>query len=54
MNLMGCLDTPTSGDYYFDGENVAQAGENRLTEIRNKQIGFVFQSFYLLPKLTAK
>ena len=54
MNLMGCLDTPTSGAYFLDGENVAAAGENRLTEIRNTMIGFVFQSFYLLPKLTAK
>ncbi|MBQ6065712.1 MAG: ABC transporter ATP-binding protein, partial [Clostridia bacterium] len=54
MNLMGCLDTPTSGTYLFDGENVAAAGESRLTEIRNKMIGFVFQSFYLLPKLTAR
>ena len=54
MNLMGCLDTPTSGTYLLDGEDVGQAGENRLTEIRNTMIGFVFQSFYLLPKLTAK
>ena len=54
MNLMGCLDTPTSGTYLLNGENVATAGENRLTEIRNSLIGFVFQSFYLLPKLTAK
>ena len=54
MNLMGCLDTPTSGTYLLNGENVAAAGENRLTEIRNTEIGFVFQSFYLLPKLTAK
>ena len=54
MNLMGCLDVPTSGTYLLNGENVALAGENRLTEIRNTLIGFVFQSFYLLPKLTAK
>ena len=54
MNLMGCLDTPTSGTYLLNGENVATAGENRLTEIRNSLIGFVFQSFYLLPKRTAK
>ena len=54
MNLMGCLDTPTSGTYLLDGEDVGKAGENRLTEIRNTVIGFVFQSFYLLPKLTAK
>ena len=54
MNLMGCLDTPTSGTYLLDGEDVGKAGENRLTEIRNTVIGFVFQSFYLLPKLTSK
>ncbi len=54
MNLMGCLDTPTSGTYFLNGENVAMASENRLTEIRNSLIGFVFQSFYLLPKLSAK
>ena len=54
MNLMGCLDTPTSGTYLLNGENIASASENRLTEIRNTMIGFVFQSFYLLPKLTAK
>ncbi|MBQ6118809.1 MAG: ABC transporter ATP-binding protein, partial [Clostridia bacterium] len=51
---MGCLDTPTSGTYFLNGENVAMASENRLTEIRNSLIGFVFQSFYLLPKLSAK
>ena len=53
MNLMGCLDVPTSGTYILDGENVAEANENRLAEIRNGKIGFVFQSFYLLPKLSA-
>ena len=54
MNLMGCLDVPTSGTYYLDGEDIAAASDNRLTEIRNSYIGFVFQSFYLLPKLTAQ
>ena len=54
MNIMGCLDTPTSGTYLFNGENVADADEARLTRLRNRHIGFVFQSFYLLPKLTAK
>ena len=54
MNLMGCLDVPTSGTYLLDGEDVGTAGDNRLTEIRNSYIGFVFQSFYLLPKLTAQ
>lgn len=53
MNLMGCLDVPTSGTYMLDGENIADANENRLAEIRNGKIGFVFQSFYLLPKLNA-
>ena len=54
MNLMGCLDVPTSGTYFLDGEDIVSASENRLTEIRNSYIGFVFQSFYLLPKLTAQ
>lgn len=53
MNLMGCLDVPTSGTYILDGENIAEASDNRLAEIRNGKIGFVFQSFYLLPKLSA-
>lgn len=53
MNLMGCLDVPTSGTYILDGEDIGKAGENKLAEIRNSKIGFVFQSFYLLPKLTA-
>ena len=51
MNIMGCLDTATSGTYTLAGEDVASASENRLAEIRNSEIGFVFQSFYLLPKL---
>lgn len=53
MNLMGCLDVPTSGTYFLDGEDIATASENKLAEIRNSKIGFVFQSFYLLPKLSA-
>ncbi len=53
MNLIGCLDTPTSGEYTLDGENVTKLSENRLSEIRNRNIGFVFQHFYLLPRLTA-
>lgn len=53
MNLIGCLDVPTSGEYLLAGENVTQANENHLAEIRNRQLGFVFQSFYLLPKLSA-
>ena len=53
MNLIGCLDVPTSGEYLLAGENVTQANENQLAEIRNRLLGFVFQSFYLLPKLSA-
>ena len=53
MNLIGCLDTPTSGTYLLGGENISAATEDRLSDIRNTEIGFVFQSFYLLPKLNA-
>lgn len=53
MNMIGCLDVPTSGDYFLDGENLLGAGSNRLAEVRNHTLGFVFQSFYLLPKLNA-
>ncbi len=53
MHIMGCLDVPDSGKYYLAGENVAKLNKNRLAEIRNKYIGFVFQSFNLLPRLTA-
>ena len=53
MNIMGCLDRPTAGQYLLDGEDVTKAGEDRLTRIRGEKVGFVFQSFYLLPKLTA-
>ena len=53
MNLIGCLDTATSGEYSLDGENITKLSEGRLSEIRNKKIGFVFQNFYLLPRLTA-
>ena len=48
MNIIGCLDTPTSGEYYLDGENVAGLSEKRLTQIRNRRIGFIFQSFNLI------
>lgn len=54
LNILGCLDRPTQGAYYLDGENVAQFRDDRLAEIRNQKIGFVFQSFNLLPKLTAQ
>ena len=53
MHLIGCLDTPTSGEYFIDGKNVAQMNKNELAKIRNQKIGFVFQKFYLLPDLTA-
>jgi putative ABC transport system ATP-binding protein len=52
MHLLGCLDTPTSGTMHLDGIDVSKASGNRLAELRNSKIGFVFQSFNLLPKLT--
>jgi putative ABC transport system ATP-binding protein len=53
MNLIGCLDKPTAGEYLIDGQNVAGLDDNRLAEIRNKYIGFVFQNFNLLPRTSA-
>lgn len=53
MNLLGCLDTPTSGRYVLNGKDVSQMVDNELAEIRNKEIGFVFQTFNLLPRTTA-
>jgi putative ABC transport system ATP-binding protein len=53
MNMIGCLDKPTSGIYRIDGVDVSRMSDNQLAEVRNKKIGFVFQSFNLLPKLTA-
>jgi putative ABC transport system ATP-binding protein len=53
MNVLGCLDTPSSGSYFLNGVNVAVLTDNELAEIRNKQIGFVFQTFNLLPRSTA-
>ncbi len=53
MNILGCLDTPTSGDYILNNVNVSSLNDNRLAEIRNKEIGFVFQTFNLLPRLSS-
>ncbi len=53
MNLLGCLDTPTSGDYVLNGINVSTMTDSDLAEVRNKEIGFVFQTFNLLPRLSA-
>ncbi len=53
MNILGCLDTPTGGDYLLDGENVAALDETELARVRNRRIGFVFQSFNLLARTTA-
>ena len=53
MNLLGCLDTPTSGQYFLNNKDVSKLDDNHLAEIRNKEIGFVFQTFNLLPRSTA-
>lgn len=53
MNLLGCLDTPTSGNYILNGKDVSKMSDNELAEIRNKEIGFVFQTFNLMPRTTA-
>jgi putative ABC transport system ATP-binding protein len=53
MNILGCLDQPTSGQYYLEGVDVAQLSDNKLAQIRGKRIGFVFQSFNLLPRTSA-
>ena len=53
MNLIGCLDTPTSGSYLLGGQDITAYGDNQLSEVRNREIGFVFQSFHLMPKLSA-
>jgi putative ABC transport system ATP-binding protein len=53
MNLIGCLDTPTSGQYYINGRLVSEMNDDELAQIRNKEIGFVFQTFNLLPRATA-
>ena len=53
LNLIGCLDVPTSGEYILDGKSLKDLDDDALAEIRNRHLGFVFQGFYLLPKLTA-
>jgi putative ABC transport system ATP-binding protein len=53
MNMLGCLDTPTGGDYVLNGTSVSRMSDNELAEVRNQQIGFVFQTFNLLPRSTA-
>ncbi|MBD3290038.1 ATP-binding cassette domain-containing protein [candidate division KSB1 bacterium] len=53
MNILGCLDTPSEGSYQFTGESVSQMNDNQLAEIRNREIGFVFQTFNLLPRASA-
>jgi putative ABC transport system ATP-binding protein len=53
MNILGCLDRPTAGSYVLDGEDVSKLGKTRLAGVRNRKIGFVFQSYNLLPRLTA-
>jgi putative ABC transport system ATP-binding protein len=53
LNLLGCLDTPSSGDYFLDGHSVREMGKDERAELRNRKIGFVFQSYNLLPKTTS-
>jgi putative ABC transport system ATP-binding protein len=53
MNILGCLDTPTSGRYWFGGDDVSRLDETQLAHVRNRRIGFVFQQFQLLPRLSA-
>lgn len=53
MNILGCLDHPTSGDYFLDGESVAKMNDNQLASVRNRKVGFIFQSFNLLTRSSA-
>ena len=53
MNLLGCLDVPTAGKYYLEGQDIGTLSDDALADIRNQSIGFVFQNFHLLPKMTA-
>jgi len=54
MNILGCLDTPTAGEYWLDGQNVASLNEDQLAEVRSRVLGFVFQGFNLLPRIDLK
>ena len=54
MNMLGCLDVPTSGKYYLNGTDVSTMTDNQLSEVRNREIGFIFQGFNLIPNLTAE
>ena len=54
MNILGCLDLPTSGEYFLEGENIAGMNEDELADIRNQKIGFVFQQFNLLPRISVR
>lgn len=54
LNIIGCLDKPSSGEYFLDAENVSHYSEKELARVRNQSIGFVFQQFHLLPRLTAR
>src|SRR6185295_5039399 len=53
MNLLGCLDTPSGGEYWLNGQEVSQLSDDELARVRNREIGFVFQTFNLLPRATA-
>ena len=53
MNMIGCLDTPTAGDYWLNGQLVSELSDDQLARVRNREIGFVFQTFNLLPRATA-
>ena len=54
MNMLGCLDVPTSGNYYLNGKDVSNMTDDELSDVRNVEIGFIFQGFNLIPNLTAK